>query len=174
MKRATVLAAAAVGLALGGGAFAAGDGGGSTSTKTCKKGEVYDDKQKKCVEAERGAVSDDTLYHAARSLAYDGAFQSAIDLLVLAENQNDPRILNYLGFAHRKLGKTEAAMGYYLRALEIDPDYNLARSYMVQGLVADGKIDAARLQLAEIADRGGRDSWAYVMLENAIDSGKVY
>ena len=172
MKVFSILAAGSLGLVLAGSAFAAGTGGNSTAVPSCKKGEVYDKKKKACVEAER--APDDALFDAAVTAAYDGRFQDAIDLLRLADNSDDPRVLNYLGFAHRKMGLTEMAMGYYLRALEIDPNYDLARSYMGQGLVADGDIDGAKVQLAEIRNRGGADSWAYVMLENAIVSGVVY
>ena len=172
MKPITFLTAGLVGLSMATGAFAAGSGSSSSETKSCPKGEVYDKKTKKCVEAER--ATDDAIYEGARDAAYSGEFDYAIDLLRLAANQDDPRVLNYLGFAHRKLGQTEVAMGYYLRALEIDPNYNLARSYMGQGLVADGDMAGAKLQLAEIRDRGGEGTWAYVMLENAITSGVVY
>ena len=65
-------------------------------------------------------------------------------------------------------------MEYYARALAIDPDYVLARSYMGQGMVADGDMAGAKAQLAEIRDRGHQDSWAYVMLENAIQTTVTY
>lgn len=172
MKLITYFTASLVGIGVATGAFAAGGGSSSPSTKTCKRGEVYDTKTKKCVVAER--ATDDAIFEGARDAAYSGEFDYAIDLLRLAANQDDPRVLNYLGFAHRKLGRTEAAMGYYLRALQIDPNYNLARSYMGQGLVADGDMAGAREQLAEIRNRGGEGTWAYVMLENAITSGVVY
>ena len=118
--------------------------------------------------------TDDVLYVSARDLAYDGKFENAIHLLQLAENQDDPRILNYLGFSNRKMGRTAIAMEYYARALEINPDYILARSYIGQGLVADGDMAGAKAQLAEIRDRGHSDSWAYVMLENAIQTTVTY
>ncbi|WGI20281.1 tetratricopeptide repeat protein [Amylibacter sp. IMCC11727] len=177
MKFLPLVTATMVSLSVASGAFAAGDGGGSSkaSKKKCeKKGLVYDKKTKKCVEASRGMFDDDFIYVNARAMAYDGQFQHAINLLQLAENQDDPRVLNYLGFANRKLGRTAIAMEYYARALAIDPDYILARSYMGQGLVADGDMAGAKAQLAEIRDRGHADSWAYVMLENAIQTTVTY
>lgn len=170
MKPFALVTAGLVGMTLATGAFAAGSS--TPTTKTCKKGEVYDKEKKKCVEAER--ATDDAIFEGARDAAYKGEFNYAIDLLRLAANQDDPRILNYLGFTHRKLGQTQVAMEYYTRALAIDPNYNLARSYMGQGLVADGDLDGAKVQLAEIRNRGGDGTWAYVMLENAIASGVVY
>jgi tetratricopeptide (TPR) repeat protein len=175
MKFIPLVTATLVGISVAGGAFAAGSGSPKATEKSCKKkGKVLDEKTKKCVEASRGMFSDDVLYVSARDMAYAGYFENAINLLQLAENQDDPRILNYLGFSNRKLGRTAIAMEYYARALEINPDYILARSYMGQGMVADGNMDGAKVQLAEIRDRGHADSWAYVMLENAIQTTVTY
>lgn len=173
MMTRAILLAGAVSLSMAGGAFAAGGGGDTTSsTKKCDAGMVYDKKKKKCVDAER--APDDALFEAAVNAAYGGQYQTTIDLLSFADNQDDPRILNYLGFAHRKLGLTADASGYYQKALSIDPDYNLARSYYGQGMIVDGNVDGAKVQLAEIRNRGGEGTWAYVMLENAIASGVTY
>lgn len=175
MKFIPLVTATMVSFTVATGAFAASSGSPTVTEKSCKKkGMVLDAKKKKCVEASRGMFSDDVLYVSARDLAYDGKFENAIHLLQLAENQDDPRILNYLGFSNRKMGRTAIAMEYYARALEINPDYILARSYMGQGLVADGDMAGAKAQLAEIRDRGHADSWAYVMLENAIQTTVTY
>lgn len=171
MKPLALLTAGFVGMAVATGAFAAG-GGTTTTTKTCKGGQVYDKKTKKCMDPSQ--AGNDAIYETAMGLAYGGKYQAAIDLLVLARDQNDPRILNYLGFSHRKMGKTQEAMVFYTKALEIDPNYSLARSYMGQGMVADGDYVGARKQLAEIAARGDEGSWPYVMLKNAILSGTTY
>jgi tetratricopeptide (TPR) repeat protein len=138
------------------------------TTTECADGQIWDDTAKACVTPEQGAMSDDALYRAARELAYAGHYDHALAVLAVAENQNDPRILNYKGFAHRKAGRMAEGMAYYQAALAIDPDYVLARSYMGQALVAEGDVLAARDQLQEIAARGGRDSWAYAALEEAL------
>lgn len=177
MKILHLLSTSLVALSFATGAYAASDGGGSSTAtdKSCKKkGKVLDTKKKKCVEAKRGMFDDDFLYINARAMAYDGYFDHAINLLHLAENQNDPRVLNYLGFSNRKMGRTAIAMEYYQRALAIDPNYILARSYMGQGMVADGNMSGAKDQLTEIRNRGGADTWAYVMLENAIQTTVTY
>ena len=175
MKFIPLVTASMVSLSVATSVFAAGGSSPTVTEKSCKKkGMVLNKKKKKCVEAERGMFTDDVLYVSARDLAYDGKFENAIHLLQLAENQDDPRILNYLGFSNRKMGRTAIAMEYYARALEINPDYILARSYMGQGLVADGDMAGAKAQLAEIRDRGHSDSWAYVMLENAIQTTVTY
>lgn len=138
------------------------------TTQECTNGQVWDEKKSECVDPKSGALSDDEIYNAARELAYDGQYDNALNVLDLAANQNDPRILNYKGFANRKAGRLEAAMRYYQAALEIDPDYILARSYMGQGLIADGDIVGAEAQLEEIEKRGGKDTWAYASLEKAL------
>jgi tetratricopeptide (TPR) repeat protein len=160
-------------LSLGGTAFAAGSDDTeppvkSETTETCTDGKIWDEKTKACVTPQQGAMSDDALYEAARELAYDGQYENALKVLAVAENQNDPRILNYKGFANRKAGRMEEGMAYYQAALAIDPDYVLARSYMGQALVSEGDFLAARDQLLEIEARGGRETWAYAALEKAL------
>ena len=153
--------------------FAAGSDSTSPPVKTqttqdCENGQIWDEKKSECVNPQSGALSDDELYNAARELAYDGQYDNALKVLDVAENQNDPRILNYRGFANRKAGRIEEGMTYYQAALKIDPDYILARSYMGQALISDGDIDGAALQLAEIKARGGEATWAYAALEQAL------
>ena len=52
-------------------AFAAGEGGSSSgqTTTTCKKGEVWDKKKKKCVVPQYGMLDDDSIYEAGHDLA---------------------------------------------------------------------------------------------------------
>ena len=138
------------------------------TTQDCKNGQIWDDRKSECVNPQSGALSDDDLYNAARELAYDGQYENALNVLEVAENQNDPRILNYKGFANRKAGRIEQGMTYYQAALKIDPDYILARSYMGQALISDGDTAGAKAQLAEIEARGGKETWAYAALEKAI------
>ena len=54
------------------------------------------------------------------------------------------------------------------QALKIDPNYILARSYMGQAMISEGDFVGAREQLIQIADRGGKDSWAYTALNKAL------
>lgn len=140
----------------------------TNTTKKCKQGRVWDAQTKKCLKVQSSNFTDDALYEAAREFAYAGQYDHALTALDAAQNQNDPRILNYRGFTNRKLGNHDAAMGYYQAALRIDPDYILARSYMGQGLLAYGDEAGARAQLAEIRERGGRGSWSYVSLAMAL------
>lgn len=140
----------------------------TNTTKKCKAGQIWDADLKKCLKVESHNFTDDQLYLAAREMAYAGQYDNALRVLDAAQNQNDPRILNYRGFTNRKLGNHAAAMQYYEAALSIDPDYILARSYMGQGLLAYGDESGARLQLAEIRERGGRNTWSYTALAMAL------
>lgn len=179
MKFMPIITAGLIATSIATASFAAGSGDGATpkptkTTKECKKGKVWDKKKKRCINAKLGMFSDDFIYENARELAYDNQFEHAIKLLHLAANPLDPRILNYLGFANRKAGNTALAMKYYRQALTINPDYILARSYMGQALVLEGDIDGAWEQLAEIADRGGKESWSYVALKQSIAGTITY
>ncbi|MGR3455804.1 tetratricopeptide repeat protein [Pseudooceanicola sp.] len=160
-------------LCLGLPAFAAGSDSDSapkpTETSTeCEDGMVYDDTTKSCVKSSAAIVDDDMRYAAVRELAYEGRYASATMVLDSAEAPDDPRFLNYRGFVHRKLSEMDTAMSYYQRALAADPDYVLARSYMGQGLIAQGDLTGALAQLREIEARGGRDTWAYAALDQAL------
>ena len=159
--------------------FAAGGGGGGApaptpTTKKCKKGEVWNKKKKKCIKVKAGVTSDDALYEAARELAYAERYDEAIEMLELAADRNDPRILNYLGFSHRNAGRMEVGLGYYQEAIKRDPDYVLARSYMGQALIQNGDRVGAAVQLAEIEQRAGKDNWPYESLASALATGAVY
>jgi predicted Zn-dependent protease len=163
-----------------GSVFAAGsDSGGNDAppqpTKTtveCKKGEVFDEKEAKCVPIKKSGMdelmNDEVLYDTARELAYFGRPDDAISLLKQIADQNQPAVQNYLGFANRKAGRMDDAMMYYNAALALDPDYVLARSYMGQGLLELGDFGGAYTQLQEIKSRAGTDNRPYQMLAQAI------
>lgn len=140
----------------------------TNTTSKCAQGKVWDAQSGKCLKVESHNFTDDELYQAAREMAYAGQYTNALRVLDAAENQQDPRILNYRGFTNRKLGNHAKAMEYYQAALRIDPDYILARSYMGQGLLAYGDEAGARAQLAEIRNRGGRNTWSYTALAMAL------
>jgi tetratricopeptide (TPR) repeat protein len=174
----TALAAAFL-LSMGHAAFSAGSDSSEPPAKTetttkCTDGMVWDKNKKKCVKPDQSGFNDDEFYKAARELAYAGQYDNAIRILKLARNQNDPRILNYLGFANRKAGRMDLGMAYYRKALAIDADYLLARSYMGQALLDQGDVEGARMQLVEIRDRGGQGTWAYRALADSLKTGNTY
>jgi tetratricopeptide (TPR) repeat protein len=172
MKNTLLALAATASLAFAGSAFAAG-GDSDASQPKCKEGQTYDEASKKCVD-KTGQLNDDTIYNAAREYAYAGKYDDALKMLKRAKNQNDTRILTYYGFTNRKLGNVDVAFDYYNRAISADANNLLARSYMGQGLVQQGKLEEARAQLVEIRDRGGKDTYAYDALYQALKSGSTY
>lgn len=155
-------------------AFAAGGDSGGTSGGTetvtqCKKGQVFDKKLNKCVEPKQGMLGDDNIYDAGHALAMAGRYDEAIAVLSLAEDKTDPRILNYLGYSHRKAGRITVGLGYYQEALQNDPDYTLVREYLGEAHLQLGNIAAAREQLSEIEKRVGKGAREYGMLAEQID-----
>tara|TARA_R110002110_G_scaffold132616_30_gene314466 strand:+ start:1364 stop:1891 length:528 start_codon:yes stop_codon:yes gene_type:complete len=139
----------------------------------CETGQVYDKKTKTCITAQDSRLDTDTLYETIRELAYAGRYEDA--QIVLAEMpQNDDRTLTYLGFTNRKLGNTALAMTYYQQALAVNPGNVLARSYMGQGFVSEGKVYDALAQLKAIRAYGGSGTWAEASLRQAIATGQTF
>ena len=149
-------------------------GAPSTTKIKCRRGKVPDRRGKKCVNPKKAALSDRDLALAARDLAYRGDYRDALEVLDRAENQDDPRILNYRGYATRKLGDIEGGMRFYKAALRIDPSYTLVREYMGEGFLSLGQVDKAEEQLAEIERLcGGRECREYTLLDSAIKTHKL-
>jgi tetratricopeptide (TPR) repeat protein len=145
-----------------------GDSSGTNPKPKCKKGEVV--KKGKCVKPQSGVLPDEQLYQQGRALAYAGEYEWALEVLGAVSNKNDPRVLNYMGYSHRKAGRFAEAFSYYHKALEIDPNYVLAREYLGEGYVAAGRVDLAKLQLGEIATRCGTTCEEYQELAEHIET----
>ena len=64
----------------------------------------------------------------------------------------DPDTLNYLGFAHRKIGDYENAEIYYSMGLELDPKHVGINEYMGELFVATNRLDKAKERLAVLKD----------------------
>jgi tetratricopeptide (TPR) repeat protein len=153
-------------------AYAAGSGGDDTSAsptnKDCKKGEVWDKAKKKCVKTQSGILPDEDLYQQGRALAKLGHYDWAIQVLATVQNQQDPRVLNYTGYSHRKAGRLEIGITYYNQALAIDPNFNLAREYLGEGYIAAGRKDLAQAQLDAIAKSCGTQCEEFQDLSEAL------
>ncbi|MGJ8618337.1 MAG: hypothetical protein ACSHWS_15960 [Sulfitobacter sp.] len=168
-----ILLATALTLALPTSLLAAGGESSTPAKPKCEDGQVFDKKSKKCVAAEESNLDTDTLYETVRELAHAGRYTDAQTVLA-AMPQDDDRTLTYLGFTNRKMGHSDVAMGYYTMALSANPANILARSYMGQGLVEQGNITQALVQLRAIRDHGGAGTWAEASLRTAIATGKTY
>jgi Flp pilus assembly protein TadD len=91
-------------------------------------------------------------YHVAVRLINEARYGAAIADLYAAQASVGPHpdILNYLGFAHRKLGKFDQARNYYAQALAIDPDHLGATEYLGELYLEIGDIAKAKRQLARL------------------------
>ena len=141
--------------------------------KKCKKGRVWSKKRRRCLKISAGLMDDDNLYEVGRDLANWGRFDEAIVTLSYAQNKSDPRILNYLGYSHRKSGRVLVGLGYYKEALRIDPDYTLVREYMGEAFLQIGQLAKANEQLKEIEIRCGLGCVEYAELARQIAKYKL-
>jgi hypothetical protein len=168
----------------GGGGSDSGGGGGSSNSGNssgqryvCPKGFVVSADKKKCLRQSSGAGSelpavgwgdlDDEFLNAA-VLAHAGRYREAIAAFEALGRADDPYVLNYLGFSHRKLGEVDTALAYYDRALTLRPDYVRARQYLGEGYLALGRLGDAKAQLVEIGARCGSACEPYAILEGQI------
>ena len=172
MKLAAALLAALPSIAMAAGGGSSNPPPTTPTTAKCSEGRVYDAERGGCVLIEQSSLDDDGLFAAARELAYAGRIEDARAALSLMSDQSEGRILTYRGFAARKSGDMDAAMGFYRAALAIDPANHAARSYMAQGMVEAGDLAGARAELSEMRARGGRGGWPEVSLRLAIEGGR--
>jgi tetratricopeptide (TPR) repeat protein len=127
-------------------------------------------KNKPACKDSHGQFSDVEIYNAAYWMARAGQYSEALALLARAQHQDDPRVLNATGFATRKLGNVDAALPFYARALEINPNYIQAREYLGEAFLSKGDVVSARAQLSEIENRCGRSCMGYAELSREIAS----
>ncbi|WP_421852861.1 tetratricopeptide repeat protein [Oricola sp.] len=154
--------------------LADGGGGGSSDAIKCNSGWVWDKKQRKCVRQSSENVEDGDLLDSAIAFANGGRYDDAISALHLIGDTSDPEVWNYLGFATRKSGDLKGGLAYYRKALEVDPDYTLARAYMGEAFLTAGDRPAAVAQLREIERRDGRQGRAYTYLASALENQRQY
>ena len=91
-------------------------------------------------------------------------------MLSLAANKTDPRILNYLGYSHRKAGRIRSAWATTRKRCGRIPNYTLVREYHGGGTSAAGDVAAASEQLNEIEKRCGKGCEEYAELSAQIDA----
>ena len=160
-------------------AFAAGDApepaaepaaAPSPKAAGCKRGEAVkmSDGKAACITLTAGALPDDVLYEQGKLLATEGEYDWALDVLALITKQDDAKVLNYIGYSHRKAGRLETGIEVYKKALALDPDYVQAREYLGEAYILAGKKDLAQAELAEIKTRCGADCPEFKELEKAL------
>lgn len=160
-------------------AFAAGsdDSEPPTPTETttdCEKGTVWDEKTKTCIKAEDSSLNDDQRYDAVRELAYAQRHDEALAILATMTEGDTSRVMTYQGFLLRQTGRIEEGIAAYERAIAMDPQNILARSYYGQLLVQMDEQELAQAQLDAIRAVGGQGTWAETALATAITTGVTY
>lgn len=138
--------------------------------KSCPDGTIWIEKTKQCLDAGSSSLNDEQRYRALRELAYAGRL-SAAKKIIDQMSPNSDAAWAYRGFIARKEGNWILALENYKRALSLNPNNILARSYFGQGLALRGEITLAEEQLAEIRARGGAGTWAEKALIEALKTG---
>lgn len=91
-------------------------------------------------------------YAEAVGLINQERFAEGLDALSRAQAAVGPHpdVLNYMGFASRKLGRTDDALAYYQEALALDPNHLGANEYLGELYIQMGELGLARRQLARL------------------------
>ena len=92
-------------------------------------------------------------YERAVRLVEAADYEDALEILEDL-NRSEPGnadVLNMLGYAYRKLGRVEAAFGYYREALAIEPRHLGANEYLGELYLETGELENAEQRLAELA-----------------------
>jgi tetratricopeptide (TPR) repeat protein len=136
---------------------------------TCPRGQIWDTKRKSCLKRRSSVLPDDQVVEYAYALAKADRYEEALETLDLLQDPHTARALNYRGYANRKLGRTGDGIGYYLKSIEVDPNYAQVREYLGEAYMLQGKVDAAKDQLETIAKIcGSTECEEYEDLEYAI------
>ncbi len=127
--------------------FSAGSSGGSSGGGEAKPVSQYQIGEKminKAKKFEKKNKTDKAQKHYKKAIGY-----------LLKHNKEfpaDPDTLNYLGFAHRKIGDYQNAEIYYSMGLELDPKHVGINEYMGELFVVTNRIDKAKERLAVLKD----------------------
>ena len=82
-------------------------------------------------------------------------------------------VYNFLGYSHRKLGDSAAALGFYQKALELKPKHRGTNEYLGELYLEMGELEKAeqRLEVLDGACFFGCEE--YTDLKNAIKAYKA-
>ena len=109
---------------------------------------------------------------AAQRFINSGRYSSAIQTLqaVVKQDRQNADAYNLLGFASRKLEKTEDAAKYYEAALEIKPDHLGALEYQGELFLMIDEPEKANANLEKLLELCGMDCHEYLDLKAEIAS----
>lgn len=94
----------------------------------------------------KGSISINALIEEADEAYGEGEIERARDKLrrAIAMEENNPEILNKLGFIEGKLGNINESITYYERSLMIDPRDDLTHNAIASAYKSRGDFDSAR------------------------------
>ena len=84
------------------------------------------------------SLNQDQIYSLGYWQAKNGEYGAALATLRSAPSQDDPRVQTAIGFALRKQGRVEEAIGYYFKALAKRPDATTTRQYLGEAYLQIG------------------------------------
>ena len=89
-------------------------------------------------------------YRKGVALIEDGKYEDGLKRLKKAEEKmpHDADLLNYMGFAYRKLGENAQSLDYYQRALRENPSHLGANEYLGELYLQMNDLPKAEAQLA--------------------------
>lgn len=93
-----------------------------------------------------------TPYDEAKAMVDEGSYAAALPKLATLV-QNDPGnadAWNLLGFTYRKLGQLDDSDAAYLKVLAINPNHLGALEYQGELFLTQGKVEAAKANLAKL------------------------
>lgn len=134
----------------------------------CRRGTLWSSSSCRCVSRSSQDVSEEDVYDEAVRLAEAEQYRDSLDLLQTLANQQQARVLTYIGFTTRKLGDLDKGIAIYQKALALEPDYTLAREYLGEGLLDRGDLEGAKRELTQIERVCGKDCHPYEELAQQI------
>jgi len=108
---------------------------------------------------------------AIQAKAWQAAIKSFSKVVVREPNNADAH--NYLGYAHRNLGKMDESFRQYNLALKLDPDHKGANEYIGVAYLKVNQPDKAKEHLARLEKICGKKCEEYEDLAKAIAAYQV-
>jgi tetratricopeptide (TPR) repeat protein len=110
----------------------------------------------------------------AEELIDDEEYNDAIELLekAHAEEPNNPDILNWLGYSHRKLGDYDTSLEFYMAALAEDQEHLGANEYLGELYLLLNDLPKAEERLAVLAAACNSDCEEYEELLEEVEGYK--
>lgn len=91
-----------------------------------------------------------------RNQRWDAAIRTLKN--IVARSPDNADALNLLGYSLRRSGDHDNALGFYLKAIKINPRHRAAHEYLGELYVETGQIAKARVQLETLAQLCGNTS----------------